>query len=303
MSSSDMYKFTIENGVVVAVYEYDNSQWELDPIEAYETYTVSGSDIIRTEGYGSLIETKTFSDSDGDEIYEEVSSSSSDDSYDDHSDSDVSEYRDDVEYHGDGYSSDRYIVEVDESTGDVTGFFELEDNGTRENEMEVGATYEIVDGVLYETEYEDYGLQIKTYEDTDGDGFWVKTSSQYTYEGAGGSRYQLSDLLEIEGSDDDDYLLMTQEGGISGGAGADSYVMRELVDCSMLDFDADEGDKIVFDTGYGLSGVDELSDYLSSYAYDESTLTLSLDFSGYASLGIVGIQADQISWSICEVLS
>lgn len=307
MSDLDQYKFTIINDQVTEVFEWSGGIWELDSIESNETYEVSGTDVIKTEDYGTFIETKTYSDSDQDGIYKEIADNSSDGSDDSLDDSSNDDHR---EYQGESYSSDRYVVDLNDTSGEVIGFWELEDGGVLENEMEFGATYEIIDGILYETEPEQYGIEVKTYEDADGDGYWVKTSSRYIQnesqsgdDNSSGLLPTLTNLLGTQGSDDDDYLLMTEGGGVHGGLGGDRFVMRDLVNCRMLDFDADEGDRIVFDTGYGLSGAEQLAQYVSGLTYDQGTQTLSVNFSGLASIEVLGVRADQISWDLCEILS
>ena len=95
---------------------------------------------------------------------------------------------------------------------------------------------------------------------------------------------------------------MADDTPMTGGAGADSFVMREIGDGIASDFDAEE-DQLVIDTGLGLSSTEQLASFVTSVNYDETSQILSVDFGGVATLTVVGIAADQISWDIVTVLS
>lgn len=71
------YQFTIANGVVTAVAEVEHGITKAEPIRATETYTVSGSEVIKTESHGLFQEISRYSDSNGDGIYTEVAHGSS----------------------------------------------------------------------------------------------------------------------------------------------------------------------------------------------------------------------------------
>ncbi len=71
------YQFTIANGVVTAVAEVEHGITKAEPIRATESYTVSGSEVIKTESHGLFQEISRYSDSNGDGIYTEVAHGSS----------------------------------------------------------------------------------------------------------------------------------------------------------------------------------------------------------------------------------
>jgi len=170
--------------------------------------------------------------------------------------------------------------------------------------MEDDSTYVFAGGLLFETEIEDNGVEISIYSDLDGDGVYEKVSSEYRLnEGATSFDFGITDVMGITGSDDDDLILLSDLTEATGGAGADSFVLRDLTESRIADFSVLEGDKVVFDTGYGLSDVSELAQYVSDIFYDPTTQTLNVNFNDIASLEIVGIADYQISWDIVEVLS
>jgi len=211
-------------------------------------------------------------------------------------------YSEHSNYVGEGYGGG-YSISLDES-GNFIGLYEYDYSGQLENETEFDSEYVFADGILYETELENNGVKISIYSDSNNDGVYEKTSSEYQMNSdAKSSDFVLSGALGVYGSNDDDRLLLSDYVESEGGSGSDSFVMRDLANAAIKDFNASEGDKIVFDTGYGLSNVDELAQYVSEISYESSTQTLLVDFTGLASLEIVGIADHEISWNIVDVYS
>jgi len=154
MSNSDLLKFDIENGIVTAVYEFDDGLWELEHISANETYTLSGSDVIESETYATHIELKTYRDLNGDGSYSRISEqylqvSDGLQLSDDHSSDDDSSSHDDS-------SSDDTSIVID---GQV---FELEDSVysldlTQDGSYQVGDDiYQVLDGRVFKLEDDGY---------------------------------------------------------------------------------------------------------------------------------------------------
>jgi len=71
MSVGDLMKFEIENGAVVAVYEFDDGRWEYEPMEPDETYTLSGNEVIKQEPDDGFLETTRYRDR-GDGVHVEM---------------------------------------------------------------------------------------------------------------------------------------------------------------------------------------------------------------------------------------
>jgi len=210
----------------------------------------------------------------------------------------------DRDYHGYSESKhDRYSVELD-ADGNVVAFNETKRNGRIENEMDGQSTYAFEDGQLVETEMESDGsVEITRYADLDGDGFFTKVSEQYMAADVTTQKFAITSAMSLVGSDTDDVIALADDTPVIGGAGQDQFVMREIGDAVVSDYNHDDDDQIIFDTGLGLSSTEQLASFVSAVDYDEATTTLSVDFGGVATLTIVGIQADQISWDIVSVLS
>lgn len=69
------FQFVITDGEVTAVYELDDGEWEQKSIDddGSETYTVEGSEVVRTETKPFGVEITRYADADGDGIYLRVS--------------------------------------------------------------------------------------------------------------------------------------------------------------------------------------------------------------------------------------
>ena len=66
------YKFDISNGVVTGVYEVKYGRVKADRIDQNETYTVDGTDVLKTERDFGDVEYSLFSDSDNNGIYQKT---------------------------------------------------------------------------------------------------------------------------------------------------------------------------------------------------------------------------------------
>ena len=79
--------------------------------------------------------------------------------------------------------------------------------------------------------------------------------------------------------------------------------MREIGNAVVSDYQYEDNDQIIIDTGLGLTSTEQVASFVTGVDCDDLTQTLSVDFGGVATLTVVGIQADQISWDIVSVSS
>ena len=211
---------------------------------------------------------------------------------------------DDDDYHHYSESKhDRYSVELDDS-GNVIGFTETKRDGRIDNELDSDSTYRFENGQLIETELEDDGsIEVKVYADLDGDGFFSKVSEQYVPSDSSNQKFGITSQMALVGSDLDDVIALADDTPVVGGAGQDQFVMREIGNAVVSDYQYEDNDQIIIDTGLGLTSTEQVASFVTGVDYDDLTQTLSVDFGGVATLTVVGIQADQISWDIVSVLS
>lgn len=77
-ANTERYKFDVAadgSGAVTAAYELYGTQWKADRISTNETYTLQGSNVIKTETEHGFIETTTYTDDDGDGLFVKASKS------------------------------------------------------------------------------------------------------------------------------------------------------------------------------------------------------------------------------------
>lgn len=68
----DGYRFTVSNGVVAQVVEVDDGRERVETPDWNETWTVQGSNVVKTESYGSILEISVYADGNGDGIFTKV---------------------------------------------------------------------------------------------------------------------------------------------------------------------------------------------------------------------------------------
>lgn len=68
-SDNDTYKFTIENGEVVAVYESSHTGYKLERMDRDETWSTDGTTVTKTEVDDGRLEVTVYTDVDGDGIF------------------------------------------------------------------------------------------------------------------------------------------------------------------------------------------------------------------------------------------
>lgn len=163
-------------------------------------------------------------------------------------------------------------------------------------------------GVLEYVPHED-GYEIVRYKDNDKDGVYDVQSTKWFGDlpeqaqgvAARPGKFGLLRKLNTEGTDGDDDILLQEGEGVAGGQGQDNFVYRELVDTTIEDFNVEDGDELVFDTGHGLENTEQLSGYVTNVSYENETL--NIDFGEHGSITIVGIEQSDISWNLVDVLS
>lgn len=73
--SSRGYQFDIANGQINAVYEFEHGSRQLEHSEFGETWSVSGSSVVKTEVEHGFTKTSIYADANGDGIFQKISQS------------------------------------------------------------------------------------------------------------------------------------------------------------------------------------------------------------------------------------
>ena len=245
---SKAYTFTVNaSGVVTGVVEIKDGVPEVKSIDGDETYTrLPDGSIVKTEPSDGGIETTTYTDANGDGVFERTSEvwTSADGMVVVIDDNGGTDGEDDGPEDTKGYSF------VFSATGQLVSISEIEDGVSKPESIDSDETYVLnVDGTITKTELDDSGNEVTTYADPDGDGIFQRISEvRLAPDGT-----PLSSTLIYAGGAGDDNVAVRGGDDAVGREGADDFVIREGAELRIMDFDDSEGDRLVFDTGYGLT--------------------------------------------------
>ena len=292
--SNKQYTFTIVNGEVVAFFEVENGFTEQESIDNRDTFVIEGSQITHTKQTSNGPEVTVFSDPEGDGFYAVTSESDND------SGSGGSNSGDDSS------GGSRKAFKFDIVNGEVVAVFELKDGVLESKSIDDDGseTYVVEGDVVVRTEQKTFGAEITRYADADGDGLYLRISEQWVTASdapAGSIVPKLSDSLSFSFTDDDDFIAVRGGDDSRGGLGADQFVIREASHLRIEDFSSDEGDLLVFDTGYGLASKAHLATFITDIRNNGQDFIV--DFGPNVSITLVGVQPGQISVDDVSVLS
>lgn len=170
-SQQDGYRFSLVNGQVSNLQEYERGRWKAEKIDRNESWAFDGTTLTRTETERGRVKTSTYLDSDGDGVFTKsgrdtvtgLSAGSSTSSY-----------------QSSGYSrnlEDSYRFSL--VNGQVSNLQEY-DHGRWKNETIDRNESWAFDGTnLIQQESKRYGMEVTTYSDPDGDGIFSKVSEVF----------------------------------------------------------------------------------------------------------------------------
>lgn len=246
----DAYKFTIESGIVTAVFEYDDGVWKPESIDTDETYTVDATDsnvVIKTELDGGVTKTERYVSTDGGlTFYEQDTEDDTEDDSDDDSDS--------------GEDTDLYRFTFDD-LNNILAVSKFDDGIWKQLRLDANETYKVDDTLgrlrVIKTELEHGQVKTEIYEDLDANGDFVELGSS-------------------QNAEDDVYVGTASVDVARGGLGADELYGNNGDD----DLYGDDGDDDLFgDAGnddlFGGEGGDELygaagNDQINGQAGDDA---------------------------------
>lgn len=211
-----------------------------------------------------------------------------------------SEY-DDLNEWGDStieYSSiDAHVELLDSTAAHTGGFAEAQEHlGSVAHE-----SADLIEAVVHadshlENEIDELHTDGVELADTDGDGLLERISETWMPANA-----TVAQTLRYVSTDGDDNIAVRSSVDAVGGTGADSFVVREAAHLRIDDFDDTQGDRLVFDTGLGLTRVD-LEHYVTSI--EAIGADLVVHFGPDVSITLVGVAASTtLGWDDVTVLS
>lgn len=200
---------------------------------------------------------------------------------------------DDVSTQGDK----QYQFDFSADGTQVTAFYEYEDGVLEQEDIGAKDVFTVTEGTVTHTRTKPFGSEVKVYQDTDGDGYYERVSEQWIGSATPPTNNPvpaLAHVLRYLPTDGDDFIAVRVGGGGTGGLGADQFVVKEAGNLRIEDFDRDEGDKLVFDTGLGLANKEQLMSYITQVTQDGDNLVV--EFGSAATITLVGITLSEIGW-------
>lgn len=166
MSNTDGYRFSLVDGRVTNLQEFDDGRWKNERISRKESWSFDGTNLVKTETKRGQVKTSTFSDGDGDGIFtrtgrDSITGTRVDRTYDDSSPST-----------DDGY---RFSL----VNGQVTNLQEFDDGRWKNERISSNETWSFDGTNLIQQETKRYGIEVSTYGDANGDGVFTKVSEIY----------------------------------------------------------------------------------------------------------------------------
>jgi hypothetical protein len=199
---------------------------------------------------------------------------------------------------------DKYRFDI--TDGQVVAVFEFDD-GRLEQEDISENSYTVEGDTVIEREQYANGVEEKRYQDLDGDGFYTQISSEWVVSDDDTSstsrvgNFSLQNRLVVEGGDNDDFVLLSSNSGNAGRNGADNFVFRDLGKTTVVDFSVEEGDRLVFDTGLGLQGFEDIEPHILEIRLEDQKVTL--DFGENGSITLIGLSGAEASLDLVDVMS
>lgn len=212
-NSSKGYQFTVQDGVITAVYKTEKGRTKLERMDSDETWTVDAGRVVKTEWDDGRWETSVYADDNGDGVFHKVS-----------------------EFYGtpaagslppvqtfpyQGYQKEGYAFDI--VSGAVTAVYEVERGVYRQERSDYNESWSLQGADVVKTKFEKGFAQVTLYSDGDGDGVFHKVSKSYA---------SLSDFQS--GGDGNDLVVAGRgQDQLSGGLGNDVFKWFSVADAGV----------------------------------------------------------------------
>ncbi|WP_295624437.1 hypothetical protein [uncultured Nitrosomonas sp.] len=291
-NSNKHFTFTIENGAVTAYFEVENGITQQESIDNRDSFVIDGTQITHTKQSSNGPEITVYSDPEGDGSYKAISDSNGTDDDGNNDDRPGSGDRKGYQF---TINENNEVVEVFEIKKGVPELEPIDDDGTE--------VYSVTDaGDVIRADEEPFGTEITRYSDADGDGIYHRVSEEWS-PSSPGAGFKITDRLDYSPSSGDDRIGVRGGEDCHGGQGADDFVIREAAHLRIGDFNSSEDKFIIFDTGLGLISREHLESFVTNIHRSDDDQDFIVDFGSTASVTLVGVASDQISWDDVSVLS
>lgn len=287
-NSNKHFEFTFDdNGEVTAFYEVENDVRTQESIGTDDFFEVDGTTITQVKSSSNDPVEIVYSDPEADGTYVITSDSSNTGGEDNSSGG------------GKGY---KFTIDAGNN---ITAVFEVKDGEEKPLPIDDDGTetYTVGDNntVVRTDEEVGVGSEITVYDDTDGDKIYHRLSEQWAPDSPGTGPFKIEDRLVYTGTDDSEKIAVRDGEDCHGGGGKDDFVLREAGNLRIADYSSSDDGLIIFDTGLGLTSKEEVQGYVTDLHYEGDDLVVV--FGSAATVTLVGVPSDQISWDNVDVQS
>lgn len=283
-NSNKHFEFTFDdNGEVTAFYEVENDVRTQESIGTDDFFEVDGTTITQVKSSSNDPVEIVYSDPEADGTYV-ITSDSSNTGGDDNSSGGGKEYK--------------FTI----SDGTVTEVFEIKDGEEKPDPISDSESYGLDGDDVVRTDFiEGVGSEITVYKDTDKDGIYHRFSETWSSDSPGAGPFKIEERLVYTGTDDSEKIAVRDGEDCHGGGGKDDFVLREAGNLRIADYSSSDDGLIIFDTGLGLTSKEEVQGYVTDLHYEGDDLVVV--FGSAATITLVGVPSDQISWDNVDVQS
>ena len=160
--------------------------------------------------------------------------------------------------------------------GLVAAVFVLDDDEIISVSIDADESYIIDGNDIIHNKSMHFGSQTTRYVDSDEDGSFIRDSELWTVTLDGVENDKplpvITQLLNFLPTTDNDYLAVREGELTLAGSGADNFVFREAGHLRIGDFNASEGDMLIFDTALVLTSKEHLGSLITEIATNEDSI-------------------------------
>ncbi|SEM79102.1 hypothetical protein [Nitrosomonas marina] len=294
-------RFDLVDDRVVTLFKTVGEAVHQDLIEDQHSFEISRNQVVDRKIKSNEAETKIYIDESGYGQHMLFSQSETD--------SDTSGGSVDSLSSNDNFNSNsgRKSFEFEIINGAIVRVFEVKDGQLGRVPIEVNEIYSLDDNSIIRIERKSFGIEIQRFSDSDEDGRYQRFSEQWMpdSENVGNAGPIIEQPLVYYFTDDSDLIAVRDDDPVSGGGGADSFVFRfepgQPNHWKIEDFHSAEDDRLVFDTGIGLTSKEHLAGFVTELSYEGQNFFVG--FSSEITITLTGVTPASISWDNVDVLS
>ncbi len=200
---------------------------------------------------------------------------------------------------------DQDLYRFDIRDGLVVGVQEWDDGRWKNERIDADEAYTLDGRDVLKTEWEHGYNEITRYSDPENDGLYVEVSETRVNPNSNNNpttpRPPSHDADDNASYGDERMEVHANQAPVFGGAGADSFVVRDWGHVVIGDFHHNQHDRLVFDTNTGIDSLQALAQRLTDLRWQGDDLVIELG--EQASVTLLGVRINGIGLEDIDTLS